>query len=83
LLLYLNGTKTVIQTFLKKVIRTYKLNDESSQKDDLDFWEEQSIEQKIEVVESLRRDALKMGLFPDTDEHNPRLRRVFKVTKQV
>lgn len=83
MLLYLTVSKTVIQIILKKVIRTYKLDDESSQKDDLDFWEKQSIEQKIEVVESLRRDALKMGLFPDTDEHNPRLRRVFRVTKQV
>jgi len=67
---------------MQKVIKKYKLNDNSQEIDDRLYWQNQSIEFKIEILESLREDAIKLGLYPDQDENQQRLRSVFRVIKQ-
>lgn len=67
----------------KPVIKKYNLNESSQQKEDtLDYWESKSIAHKLEIVESLRLDAIKMGLYPDFNEKEPRLQRVYKITSR-
>ena len=67
---------------MEKVIKKYKLNDNSQEIDDRLYWQNQSIEFKIEILESLREDAIKLGLYPDQDENQQRFRRVLRVIKQ-
>ena len=67
---------------MDKVVKKYNLKDNQQEIDDRRFWQQQSIEYKIEVLESLREDAIKLGLYPDHDENQQRLRRVFRVIKQ-
>lgn len=67
---------------MEKVIKKYKLNDNSQEIDDRLYWQNQSIEFKIEILESLRSDAIKLGLYPDHDENQQRFRRIFQVIKQ-
>ena len=66
---------------MEKVIKKYKLTDNRQEIDDRRFWQVQTIEFKIEVLESLREDAIKLGLFPDHNESKQRLRRVFRIVK--
>ena len=70
---------------MDKIIKKYKITDPQQVRDDKQFWQEQSIERKIEVLESLRGDAIKLGLYPEQPEHGSkhRLRRVFRIVKQV
>lgn len=70
---------------MDKIIKKYKLTDPQQDQDDKQFWQEQSIERKIEVLESLREDAIKLGLYPEQpiDGSKQRLRRVFRIVKQV
>jgi hypothetical protein len=65
-----------------KMIKKYNLKDNQQEMDDREYWKNQSIEKKIEVLESLRDDAVKLGLYPDYNESKPRLRRVIRVIKQ-
>ena len=67
---------------MEKVIKKYKLTDDAQAIDDKLYWQNQSIEFKIEILESLREDAIKLGLYPDQDENQQRLRSVFRVIKQ-
>lgn len=50
---------------MEKVIKKNKLNDNSQEIDDRLYWQNQSIEFKIEILESLREDAIKLGLYSD------------------
>ena len=54
---------------MDKVVKKYNLKDNQQEIDDRRFWQQQSIEYKIEVLESLREDAIKLGLYPDQDEN--------------
>lgn len=65
---------------MKTVVKKYHLKDEGQKKDTLEYWKKQSIEKKLEVLETLRDDAIKMGLYPDFDEKEPRLQRVYTIT---
>ncbi|MEX1014544.1 MAG: hypothetical protein WDZ80_05280 [Candidatus Paceibacterota bacterium] len=65
---------------MKATIKKYNLKDDNQQRDTLDYWKKQSIEHKLNVLESLRDDAIKMGLYPDFNEKEPRLQRVYKIT---
>ncbi|HET8866020.1 MAG TPA: hypothetical protein VFM80_10020 [Gracilimonas sp.] len=65
---------------MKAIVKKYNLKDNSQAKDTIKYWEEKSITHKLEVLESLREDAVKMGLYPDFDETKPRLQRVYKIT---
>jgi len=67
---------------VEKVIKKYKLNDNSQEIDDRLYWQNQSIEFKIEILESLREDAIKLGLYPEQDENQQRFRRVLRVIKK-
>jgi hypothetical protein len=67
---------------MEKMVKKYNLKDNQQELDDREYWKNQSIEKKIEVLESLREDAVKLGLYPDYDESKPRLRRVIRVVKQ-
>ena len=67
---------------MEKVIKKYKLNDNSQELDDRIYWQNQSIEFKIEILESLREDAIKLGLYPDQDENQQRFRRVLRIIKK-
>jgi len=69
---------------MEKVIKKFSLSDNQQEKEDRQFWENRSISYKIEVLESLRRDAYKLGLYPKQTEDGtePRLRRVLRITKQ-
>jgi len=40
----------------------------------MDFWQNQTIEFKLEILESLRMDAIKLGLYPDYKDSDQRLR---------
>ena len=66
-----------------KMIKKYKLSDNRQALDDRRFWQKQSIEYKIEILESLREDAVKLGLYPNHDENKQRLRRVLRIVKQT
>jgi hypothetical protein len=68
---------------MKPVIRKYDLKTSVQQeKDTLNYWKNKSIAHKLEIVESLRQDAIKMGLFPEFDENKPRLQRVYNITSR-
>lgn len=68
---------------MEKMIKRYKLSDNQQVLDDRQFWKKQSIEFKIEILESLREDAIKLGLYPKHDENKQRLRRVLRIVKQT
>ena len=70
---------------MDKIIKKYNLADPQQGQDDKQFWKEQSIERKIEVLESLREDAIKLGIYPEQPENGSkqRLRRVFRIVKQT
>lgn len=68
---------------MDKIIKKYSLNDNQQEIDDREYWKEKSIEFKLNVLESLRRDAIKLGLYPAQDDDKQRLRRVFRITKQI
>lgn len=67
---------------IEKVIRKYHLTSELQAKDDRSFWQLRTIKEKLETVETLREDAVKLGIYPDYDENKQGLRRVFRITKQ-
>jgi hypothetical protein len=67
---------------MEKSVKKYNLKDNQQELDDRDYWKNQSVEKKIEVLESLRQDAVKLGLYPDYDESKQRLRRVIRIIKQ-
>jgi len=68
---------------MEKMIKKYKLTDNQQALDDRQFWQRQSIEYKIEILETLREDAIKLGLYPNHDENKQRLRRVLRIVKQT
>ena len=57
-----------------KVIKKYKLKSREQEEDNMDFWQNQTIEFKLEILESLRMDAIKLGLYPDYKDSDQRLR---------
>ncbi len=67
---------------MDKVIKKYSLKDNQQELDDKRYWQSQSIEFKLEILESLRQDAIKLGLYPDSYESQQRLRRVLRIIKQ-
>ncbi len=64
---------------MDKVIKKYSLKDNQQESDDKRYWQSQSIEFKLEILESLRQDAIKLGLYPDYYESQQRLRRVIRI----
>ena len=70
---------------MDKIIKKYNLADRQQDQDDKQFWKDQSIERKIEVLELLREDAIKLGIYPEQaeDGSKQRLRRVFRIVKQT
>jgi len=68
---------------MKKVIKKYSLDSEIQQQDSLEYWKNQSISHKLEVLESLRDDAIKLGLYPNVDAKEPRFQRVYTITSRV
>jgi hypothetical protein len=68
---------------MKVSVKKYNLKDNSQKKDTLEYWKGKSIRYKLEVLESLREDAIKMGLYPELNESEPRLQRVYKITSQT
>ena len=66
-----------------KTVRKYALKDPAQDRDDLEFWKKQSYEEKISVVETLRQIWMKMNLKQSNNADFKRLRRVFRITKQV
>jgi hypothetical protein len=67
---------------MKPRIKKYSLKESSQEEESLSYWKNKSIEYKLEIVESLRDDAIKMGLYPDFDEKESRLQRVYKITSR-
>lgn len=67
---------------MDKVVRKYHLLDNQQEIDDKHYWDKQSIEHKIEILESLRKDAIKLGLYPNHHEDKQRLRRTIRTFKQ-
>jgi len=70
---------------MDKIIKKYKLTDPQQNQEDKQYWQQQSIERKIEVLESLREDAIKLGFYPEQPENGSKygLRRVFRIIKQT
>ncbi|MDZ7721171.1 MAG: hypothetical protein U5K72_20280 [Balneolaceae bacterium] len=67
---------------MDKVLKKYHLNDNQQEIDDKQYWDNQSFEHKIEILESLRQDAIKLGLYPNHHEDKQRLRRIIRTVKQ-
>lgn len=67
---------------MENIVKKYNLTDNQQKIDTRRFWQNQTLEFKIEVLESLREDAIKLGLFPDYNESKPRLRRVIRIIKK-
>ena len=63
-------------------VKKYRQSDNKQTADDRRFWQRQTVEFKLDVLESLRQDAIKLGLYPDYHEDQQRLRRVSVVIKQ-
>ena len=61
---------------MKAGVKKYNLHDNTQSKDTIEYREGKSIQEKLEVLDSLREDAIKMGLYPDFDENKPRLQRI-------
>jgi len=68
---------------MKAVVKKYNLKNNTQTRDTIKYWEGKSIAHKLEVLESLREDAIKMGLYPELDEKKPRLQRVYKITSRT
>jgi len=68
---------------MKNVVKKYQLGSDRQQQETLTYWKNKSIEHKLEVLESLRADAIKLGLYPELDAKEPRLQRVYKITSQT
>lgn len=64
---------------IEKVVKKYKLNDPQQEIDDQEFWDSQTIEYKISVLEMLRNEA-----YPQLRGENgiiegfPRIHRIVK-----
>lgn len=67
---------------MEKIIKKYYLRDNQQEIDDKEYWDNQSFKFKIEILESLRLDAIKLGLYPNHHEDKQRLRRVIRTVKQ-
>lgn len=67
---------------MDKVLKKYHLNDNQQEIDDKQYWDNQSFEHKIEILESLRQNAIKLGLYPNHHEDKQRLRRIIRTVKQ-
>ena len=67
---------------MEKIIKKYNLTDHQQELDDRSYWKKQTPEHKIEVLESLREDAIKLGIYPNHHEDKQRLRRVIRIVKQ-
>jgi antitoxin component YwqK of YwqJK toxin-antitoxin module len=65
-----------------KVVKKYHLNDNQQEIDVKEYWDNQSLEYKIEILESLRQDVIKLGLYPNHYEDKQRLRRIIRTVKQ-
>ncbi|MEX1137335.1 MAG: hypothetical protein WEB89_10565 [Balneolales bacterium] len=65
-------------------VRKYHLKDQKQDDDDQSFWDRQTPEYKISVVEALRVQAHKLNLHSNQQDANlPRLRRVIRIVKQT
>ena len=53
---------------MEKVIKKYTLFDKQQMEDDKQFSQNKFIAYKMKVLESLRRDAYKLGLYPNHTE---------------
>ena len=84
--LFVNKIEQVIfqwrKSIMEKVVKKYKLKSREQEQDNLDFWQNQTIEFKLEILESLRMDAIKLGLYPDYKDGDQRLQRVLRIVKQ-
>ena len=67
---------------MEKVIKKYNLTSDRQDIDDRSYWQARTIKEKLETVEVLRQDAIKLGLYPDYDENKQGLRRVLRVIEQ-
>jgi transposase len=67
---------------MEKVIKKYNLKSDRQEKDDRRYWQSRPIKEKLETVEALRQDAIKLGIYPDYHENKQGLRRVLQVIKQ-
>lgn len=67
---------------METIIKKYHLRDHQQEIDDKNYWDNQSFEHKIEILESLRQDAIKLGLYPNHHEDKQRLRRIIRTIKQ-
>ena len=70
---------------MENVIKKYTLSDKQQEEDNKQFWQNKSIAYKMQELESLRRDAYKLGLYPNhaEDVSEQRLRRVLRIIKQT
>lgn len=67
---------------MDKTIKKYNLKDNQQELDDKRFWQQQTVEYKLDILESLREDAIQLGIYPDHHESKQRLRRVLRVIKR-
>jgi hypothetical protein len=66
---------------MDKVIRKYDLKDPAQYEDEKKFWNNASIEYKIEALENIRESYLKLVNI-NKDEISKGLRTVYRITKQ-
>jgi hypothetical protein len=66
---------------MDKVIRKYDLKDSAQYEDEKKFWNNASIEYKIEALENIRESYLKLVNI-NKDEISKGLRTVYRITKQ-
>jgi hypothetical protein len=67
---------------MQEMIKIYKLKDGEREKDEREFWKEQSIEFKISALETIRESYIKINSKNETDEYFKGLRRVLQIVKQ-
>jgi len=66
---------------VNKEIKIYDLKDPLQYEDEKKFWDEASIEFKLEALEELRESYLKLKNI-NKDEISKRLRSVYRITEQ-
>jgi hypothetical protein len=66
---------------MKSEVKIYNLKDPKQYEDEKSFWDSQSIEYKLNVLESIRESWIKLNDNGKSDENLKGLRRVVRIVK--
>ena len=68
---------------MKKFFKIYNLYDLKQYRDEKKFWEAQTLEYKISVLEIIRQEYTKLSVGKRKNGNRKRFRRVFRILKRA